>query len=128
VIAPLTRVATQTLPSASTRVSAMNPTTPPGLAFGAAAALVIFPGQDSGEVFFLDGDQACTPMPILKVLVDLLILVGDGTITHLGQGMYTRDRNGDSARSPSRPGFSSQCLEQRPADSGLNQGFVLRTG
>jgi hypothetical protein len=26
-------------------------------------------------------------MPIPKVLVDLLVLVGDGTITHLGQGM-----------------------------------------
>jgi hypothetical protein len=68
-------------------VSAMNPDTPPGLAFGAAAALVTFPGQDSGEVFFLDEDRACTPMRIPKGLLDLLVLVGDGTITHQGQGM-----------------------------------------
>jgi hypothetical protein len=68
-------------------VSAMNPATPPGLAFGAAAALVTFPGQDSGEVFFLDDDRACTPMRIPKGLVDLSALVGDGTIIHLGQGM-----------------------------------------
>jgi hypothetical protein len=69
------------------RRPAMNPTTPPGLAFGAAAALVTFPGQDSGEVFFPDDDRACTPMRIPKGLVDLLALVGDGTIIHLGQGM-----------------------------------------
>jgi hypothetical protein len=49
--------------------------------------VVTFPGQDSAEVFFLDDDRACTPMRIPKGLVDLLVLVGDGTITHLGQGM-----------------------------------------
>jgi hypothetical protein len=68
-------------------VSSMNPTTPPGPAFGPAAALVTFPGQDSGEAFFLDDDRACTPMQIPKGLVDLLALTGDGTIIHLGQGM-----------------------------------------
>ena len=60
---------------------------PARLAFGAAAALVKFPGQDSGEVFFLDADRACTPTRIPKGLIDLLVLVGNGTITHQGQGM-----------------------------------------
>jgi hypothetical protein len=68
-------------------ISAFNPRTPPGIPFGDAAVLIKFPGSEDGEIFFLDGDQVCTPMMLPKMIVDLLVLVGKGTITHEGQGM-----------------------------------------
>ena len=68
-------------------VSALNPQTPPGIPFGDAAVLIKFPGLDDAQVYFLDGDQVCTPMRIPKILVDMLVQVGKGTITHEGKAM-----------------------------------------
>lgn len=67
-------------------IFAMNPETPPGLPFGDKAFLSIPPGgnDDGAIVFFIDGDQACTPMKAPKKLLDLLATVAAGRIEHQG--------------------------------------------
>lgn len=67
-------------------IYAMNPLTPPGLPYGDRAVLSIPPGgnADWALVFFIDGDQACTPMPVPKKLLDLLATVAAGRINHQG--------------------------------------------
>ena len=68
-------------------IYAMNPTTPPGLPFGDKAALAKIDGRDSGLVFFLDGDRACTPMTAPKELLALLDDVATAKIAHEGKGL-----------------------------------------
>ena len=68
-------------------VYAMNPNTPAGLPFGASAVLATIPGADGAMIFFIDGENACTPMPVPKELVDLLVKVGSGEVSHEGSGL-----------------------------------------
>lgn len=65
-------------------IYAMDPVTPPGLPFGTGAAIVREQGMDGGVVVFIDGDVACTPMPVPKSLLDLLATVAAGRINHEG--------------------------------------------
>ena len=45
-------------------IYAMNPETPAGLPYGDKAVLAQVDGNSGGLVFFIDGDKACTPMPV----------------------------------------------------------------
>jgi hypothetical protein len=65
-------------------VYAMHPETPPGLPYGDRAALARFDDLDSGIVFFIDGDKACTPMTAPPELLSLMQDVGSHTIKHGG--------------------------------------------
>lgn len=65
-------------------IYAMNPQTPPGLPFGDGAALIQTEGQDGGTVIFLDGDKACTPMPVPKELIEMLMNLSE--VRHEGSG------------------------------------------
>ena len=54
-------------------IYAMNPMTPAGLPMGDGAILIQKPGDDEGgAVFFVDGSRACSPMPVPKILIDML--------------------------------------------------------
>ena len=68
-------------------VYAMNPQTPPGLPYGDKAVLAKLDGRDSGLVFFIDGDKACTPMEAPKELLALLDDVATAKISHEGRGL-----------------------------------------
>ena len=68
-------------------IYAMNPLTPPGLPYGDKAALAKIDGWDSGLVFFLDGNRACTPMTATKALLALLDDVATAKISHEGSGL-----------------------------------------
>ncbi len=68
-------------------IYAMNPLTPPGLPFGDKAALARVDGNESGLVFFLDGNRACTPMAAPKALLALLDDVATAKISHEGSGL-----------------------------------------
>lgn len=65
-------------------VYVVNPQTPAGLPYGDRAALATIPGNAGGMIFFLDGDKACTPMPVPKPLIDLLGEVAAGGARHEG--------------------------------------------
>src|SRR5580658_2558220 len=45
-------------------VFVLNPNTPPGLPYGDKAVLAQVDGKSGGLVLFIDGEMACTPMPI----------------------------------------------------------------
>lgn len=68
-------------------VSAMSPTTPPGLPFGDKAIIASKSGDETGIVMFLDGDQVCGMMEAPKMLLDMLRDVKAGTILHQGAPM-----------------------------------------
>lgn len=68
-------------------IYAMNPSTPPGLPYGDRAVLAKVDGRDSGLVFFLDGNRACTPMEAPKELLALLDDVATARISHEGNGL-----------------------------------------
>jgi hypothetical protein len=68
-------------------IYAMNPLTPPGLPYGDKAALARVDGNPGGLVFFIDGDRACTPMPVPKELLVMMDDVGTAKITHEGSGL-----------------------------------------
>src|SRR5579859_9358 len=64
-------------------IYAMNPQTPAGMPYGDKAVLAKAPDASrGGVVFFIDGDRACTPMPVPKELVDMLTDVATGVISH----------------------------------------------
>ena len=65
-------------------IYAMNPLTPPGLPYGDKAAL---DGNPGGLVFFIDGDRACTPMPVPKELLVMMDDVATAKISHEGSGL-----------------------------------------
>ena len=67
-------------------VYVLNPNTPAGMPFGDKAVLAQVSGDTGGLVFFIDGDRACTPMPVPQALVDVLRDVGSGQIKHVGSG------------------------------------------
>lgn len=62
----------------------MNPDTPKGLPFGDKAVMATLPEKSGALIFFMDGDTACTPMPLPKEIVDLLADVATGVVTHPG--------------------------------------------
>lgn len=67
-------------------VFVLDPLTPPGLPYGDKAFLAQIKGDAGGLVFFIDGDQACSPMPVPVELVDMLKEISDGTIRHEKDG------------------------------------------
>ena len=68
-------------------IYAMNPETPPGLPYGDKAALAKVDGSSGGLVFFLDGDKACTPMPVPDTLLGMIDDVATAKINHEGSGL-----------------------------------------
>jgi hypothetical protein len=68
-------------------IYAMNPLTPPGLPYGDKAALATIEGNNGGLVFFIDGDRACTPMPVPKELLVMMDDVATAKIVHEGDGL-----------------------------------------
>jgi hypothetical protein len=65
----------------------MNPLTPPGLPYGDKAALAKVDGNDGGLIFFIDGDKACTPMPVPDKLLAMMDDVATAKINHEGSGL-----------------------------------------
>ena len=63
-------------------IYAMNPATPPGLPFGDGAVIARIPGDQGALILFIDGTNACTPMPVPRELVEMLDRVGAGEIPH----------------------------------------------
>ena len=68
-------------------IYAMNPLTPPGLPYGDKAALAKVDGNSGGLVFFIDGDKACTPMPVPDTLLSMIDDVATAKINHEGSGL-----------------------------------------
>ncbi|HEY1862083.1 MAG TPA: hypothetical protein VGG77_00030 [Roseiarcus sp.] len=68
-------------------IYAMNPLTPPGLPYGDKAALAKVEGDSGGLVFFIDGDKACTPMPVPDKLLSMMDDVATAKINHEGSGL-----------------------------------------
>jgi hypothetical protein len=67
-------------------IYAMNPLTPPGLPYGDKAVLAIG-GGSGGLVFFIDGDKACTPMPVPAALLAMMDDVATAKISHEGSAL-----------------------------------------
>lgn len=68
-------------------IYAMNPLTPPGLPYGDKAALAKVDGDSGGLVFFIDGDKACTPMPVPDTVLKMMDDVATAKINHEGSGL-----------------------------------------
>jgi hypothetical protein len=68
-------------------IYAMNPLTPPGLPYGDKAALAKVDGNSGGLIFFIDGDKACTPMPVPDKLLAMMDDVATAKINHEGSGL-----------------------------------------
>jgi hypothetical protein len=68
-------------------IYAMNPQTPPGLPYGDHAVLAQIAGDSGGLIFFIDGDKACTPMPVPSELVSMMQDVATNTINHEAGGL-----------------------------------------
>ena len=68
-------------------IYAMNPLTPPGLPYGDKAALARVDGNSGGLIFFIDGDKACTPMPVPDTLLGMIDDVATAKINHEGSGL-----------------------------------------
>jgi hypothetical protein len=64
-------------------IYAMDPATPQGLPPGDKAALGRKTGDDTGVVFFLDGDLACSVIPVPKELLDMVDQIGSGDFPHI---------------------------------------------
>jgi len=65
-------------------VAAEAPFTPTALPPGDRAALAEAPGDDGGVILFIDGDEACGPLPFPANWVVMLQEVGAGEIKHVG--------------------------------------------
>lgn len=68
-------------------IYAMNPLTPPGLPYGDKAVLARVEGNSGGLVFFIDGERACTPMPVPDTLLSMIDDVATAKINHEGSGL-----------------------------------------
>jgi len=68
-------------------IYAMNPLTPPGLPYGDKAVLAKIEGDSGGLVFFIDGDKACTPMPVPDELLVMMDDVATASIKHEANGL-----------------------------------------
>ena len=60
----------------------LNPNTPPGLPYGDKAVLVQVDGKAGGLVLFIDGEMACTPMPIPQPLLTIVQGVATAAVNH----------------------------------------------
>jgi hypothetical protein len=65
----------------------LNPQTPAGLPYGDHAVLAQVAGDKGGLVFFIDGDKACTPMPVPGELIAMMQDVATNTINHEAGGL-----------------------------------------
>jgi hypothetical protein len=68
-------------------IYAMNPQTPAGLPYGDRAVLAQVAGDTGGLIFFIDGDKACTPMPVPSELISMMRDVATNTINHEAGGL-----------------------------------------
>jgi hypothetical protein len=68
-------------------VYVLNPQTPAGLPYGDKAVLAQVDGANGGMIFFIDGDKACTPMPIPVELISMMNDVATETINHEANGL-----------------------------------------
>jgi hypothetical protein len=68
-------------------IYAMNPQTPAGLPYGDHAVLAQVAGDTGGLIFFIDGDKACTPMPVPGELISMMRDVATNTINHETGGL-----------------------------------------
>lgn len=68
-------------------IYAMDPATPPGLPYGDRAVLATADGMKGGIIFWIDGDRACTPMPIPPELIEMMNDVAAGAISHEAGGL-----------------------------------------
>jgi hypothetical protein len=64
-------------------VYVLNPNTPPGLPYGDKAVLVEVDGKAGGLVLFIDGEMACTPMPIPQPLLAIVQGVATAAVNHV---------------------------------------------
>jgi hypothetical protein len=64
-----------------------EPADPARAPYGDKAALATVEGNTGGLVFFLDGDRACTPMPVPKELLVMMDDVATAKITYEGNGL-----------------------------------------
>jgi hypothetical protein len=67
-------------------VYVLNPNTPPGLPYGDKAVLVQVDGKSGGLVLFIDGEMACTPMPIPQPLLAIVQGVATAADNHVRTG------------------------------------------
>jgi hypothetical protein len=51
------------------------------------AAIAQVDGDNGGLIFFIDGDRACTPMPVPKQLLVMMDEVATSKINHEGSGL-----------------------------------------
>ena len=70
-------------------VYVLNPNTPPGLPFGDKAVLVQVDGKAGGLVRFIDGEMACTPMPIPQPLPTIVQGVATAAVSH-AEAVYSQ--------------------------------------
>jgi hypothetical protein len=68
-------------------VYVVNPETPPGFPYCDKAVLAEIDDNAGGLVFFIDGDKACTPMPIPHELIAMMDDVATDTIIHESAGL-----------------------------------------
>lgn len=68
-------------------IYAMNPETPAGLPYGDKAVLAEIDGHPGGMIFFIDGDKACTPMPVPVELIAMMRDVATSEISHEAPGL-----------------------------------------
>jgi hypothetical protein len=57
------------------------------LPYGDHAVLAQIAGDAGGLIFFIDGDKACTPMPVPSELVSMMQDVATNTINHEAGGL-----------------------------------------
>jgi hypothetical protein len=57
------------------------------LPYGDHAVLAQVAGDSGGLIFFIDGDKACTPMPVPRELVSMMDDVATNTINHEAGGL-----------------------------------------
>ena len=55
--------------------------------YGDRAVLAQVEGNTGGLVFFIDGDKACTPMPVPRELLVMMRDVATATINHESGGL-----------------------------------------
>jgi hypothetical protein len=68
-------------------VYVLNPLTPPGLPYGDKAVLAQVEGNSGGVIFFIDGNKACSPMPIPAELIAMMRDVATDAISHEAGGL-----------------------------------------
>lgn len=65
-------------------VYVVNPNTPAGMPPGDRAVLAEVDGKPGGVVFFIDGEQACSPMAVPDEMIKVLLEVDASNVGHVG--------------------------------------------